>query len=170
MALEIERKFLVEGDFAPFVAGSEKIVQGYLCADVERTVRVRISGAGAFLTVKSAPNERGWSRYEFETPIPPADAEEMLTLCIPGTVSKVRHRINAGNHVWEVDVFHGDNEGLIVAEIELDSEDEPFDLPAWLGREVTGDAKYCNAMLAQKPFKQWNNSDKQCVFGGACPT
>ncbi|MDR0757256.1 MAG: CYTH domain-containing protein [Tannerella sp.] len=156
MAQEIERKFLVDGDFMPFVVSSEEIVQGYLCADKERTVRVRISGAEAFLNVKSAPNARGWSRYEFETPIPPADAEEMLKLCLPGVISKVRHRIAAGNRVWEVDVFHGDSEGLIIAEIELDSEDEPFDRPAWLGREVTGEAKYFNAMLAQRPFRQWD--------------
>jgi CYTH domain-containing protein len=157
MACEIERKFLVEGDFEPFVIRSEKIVQGYLCAEAERTVRVRQCGAEAFLTVKSAPNERGWSRYEFEIPTPPADAEEMLKLCIPGTISKVRHWVDAGDHIWEVDIFHGENEGLILAEIELGSEDELFDRPAWLGREVSGDPKYYNAMLARQPFRHWNN-------------
>ncbi|MDR1407839.1 MAG: CYTH domain-containing protein [Tannerella sp.] len=156
MALEIERKFLIDGDFEPCVVRREKIVQGYLCADAMRTVRVRICGAEAFLTVKSASDARGWSRYEFETTVPPAEAEEMLKLCLPGVIDKVRHWIEAGDHTWEVDVFHGENEGLTVAEIELDSEDEPFERPAWIGREVTGDPKYYNSALAKHPFGQWD--------------
>jgi CYTH domain-containing protein len=155
MAQEIERKFLVKEDFLPFVTRSERIVQGYLCADEDRTVRVRISGAQAFLTIKSAPNECGWSRYEFETPIPPAEAETLLTMCLPGIINKMRHWIEYAGHTWEVDVFHGDNAGLTVAEIELRSETETFALPPWAGCEVTGDPRYCNAMLAQFPFCQW---------------
>jgi len=155
MAQEIERKFLVSGDFSPFVTRRERIVQGYLCADAERTVRVRICGDKAFLTVKSATVAGSWSRYEFETPVPVAEAEEMLKLCIPGVIDKERYRIDVENHTWEVDVFHGDNEGLTIAEIELASEDEPFVRPDWVGAEVTGDPKYYNSMLAQRPFMTW---------------
>ncbi|MDR2765221.1 MAG: CYTH domain-containing protein [Tannerella sp.] len=155
MAQEIERKFLVAGDFMPFAVRRARMVQGYLCSDVERTVRVRICGDRGFLTVKSAANERGWSRYEFEQAIPPADAEELLALCLPGTIDKVRHWVPVGRHTWEVDVFHGDNEGLVVAEIELPSEEDTFTWPDWLGEEVTGDPKYYNAMLAKHPFNRW---------------
>jgi CYTH domain-containing protein len=155
MSLEIERKFLVIGDFEKDVLKRKRIVQGYICAEEDRTVRIRIQGDECFLTIKSAPNERGWSRYEFEQQITPADAEALLKLCLPGIIDKVRHWIQAGNHLWEVDVFHGENEGLIVAEIELSSEEETFDLPAWIGEEVTGDAKYYNAMLSQKPYNRW---------------
>jgi len=107
------------------------------------------------LTIKSATNEKGWSRYEFEQQITQADAEELLKLCLPGVIDKVRHWIRVGNHLWEVDVFQGVNEGLVVAEIELSSEEETVELPAWVGEEVTGDPKYYNAMLSQKPFSQW---------------
>ena len=132
-----------------------RIVQGYICSDASRSVRVRIREDKGFLTIKSATNERGWSRYEFEQPVALNDAEELLKLCLPGIIDKVRHWIHVGNHLWEVDVFHGDNEGLAVAEIELSSEEETFELPEWAGDEVTGDAKYYNAKLSQKPFKQW---------------
>jgi CYTH domain-containing protein len=152
MAQEIERKFLVTGDFMPFVVRRTRIVQGYLCSDPERTVRIRIYGDKGFLTVKSAANERGWSRYEFEQAIPLTDAEELLALCLPGTIDKVRHLVPVGRHTWEVDVFHGDNEGLVVAEIELSSEEDTFERPDWLGEEVTGDPKYYNAMLAKHPL------------------
>jgi CYTH domain-containing protein len=155
MGQEIERKFLVKGDFEKDVLRRERIVQGYICAEKERTVRIRIQGDEGFLTIKSAPNERGWSRYEFELPVALNDAEELLKLCLTGVIDKVRHWIHVGNHLWEVDVFHGDNEGLVVAEIELASEEETFELPVWAGEEVTGDTKYYNAMLSQKPFSQW---------------
>jgi CYTH domain-containing protein len=155
VAQEIERKFLVAGDFRPFAVRCSRMVQGYLCSDKERTVRVRICDNRGFLTVKSAANERGWSRYEFEQAIPPDDAEELLALCLPGTIDKVRHWIRAGRHTWEVDVFHGENEGLVVAEIELASEEDTFERPDWLGEEVTGDLKYYNAMLARHPFNRW---------------
>ena len=153
MAQEIERKFLVTGDFGKHVVRSSRMIQGYLCADVERSVRVRISGGQGFLTIKGAVGESGWSRYEFEQAIPQTDVEELLTLCLPGVIDKVRHWIPAGDHMWEVDVFHGENEGLIIAEIELTSEDDVFDLPDWIGDEVTGNPKYYNAMLAKHPWR-----------------
>jgi len=164
MAQEIERKFLVESDFRPFVLYSNTIRQGYLCFDAERTVRVRICDDQAFITVKSAPNERGWSRYEFEMPIPLEEAETMLTMCLPGVIDKTRHYIDYRGYTWEVDVFHGDNAGLIVAEIELESEEEMFELPPWTVREVTGDPRFSNAMLAQHPFCRWDTgAQMECL-------
>jgi len=155
MGLEIERKFLVKGDFSAQIDTYSRIIQGYICADKDRTVRVRICGDKGFLTIKSASNERGWSRYEFEQPISVADAEELLKLCLPGVIEKVRYWIKVGEHIWDVDIFHGENEGLIMAEIELESEDETFQLPEWVGKEVTGDPRYYNAMLSKQPFCQW---------------
>jgi len=155
MGQEIERKFLVRGDFEKEVSCRKRIVQGYICAEKDRTVRVRIQGDEGFLTIKSASNERGWSRYEFEQQIPVSDAEELLKLCLPGIIDKVRHWIEVGNHTWEVDVFHGENEGLVMAEIELSSEDESFEIPEWAGKEVTGDPRYYNARLAKHPFTEW---------------
>lgn len=157
MATEIERKFLVKGDFLLEVASSQRIVQGYICSLPDRTVRIRIRGEEGFLTIKGASDEKGLRRYEFEQPIPLADAEELLKLCEPGTIDKVRHLITNGKHTWEVDVFHGANEGLILAEIELADEDEPFDKPAWLGNEVSGDRRYYNSMLTKQPYTEWNN-------------
>ena len=152
---EIERKFLVKGDFGKAVVKRKRIVQGYLCADKERTVRVRIQGDEGYLTIKSASNERGWSRYEFEQQIALTDAEELLKLCLPGIIDKVRHWIPVGDHCWEVDVFEGENKGLVMAEIELSSENESFEIPGWIGEEVTSDPKYYNVQLSQLPFKQW---------------
>lgn len=148
--IEIERKFLVKGDFRPFVTKTEKIVQAYLCSTKERTVRVRIKGSQAFLTIKGAANPNGFSRLEFEYPIPVQDAEQILSLAQPGCIDKERHYIPVGKHLFEVDVFHGKHEGLIIAELELQSEDEAFERPQWLGEEVTGDVRYYNAYLAGK--------------------
>ena len=151
--METERKFLVINDaFINEAFKKHRIIQGYICTDKERTVRVRIRENEAFLTIKSASNGRGWSRYEFEHAISMEEAEELMKLCLPGLIDKVRHYVNVGDHTWEVDVFHGENEGLTVAEIELESEDEVFELPSWLGQEVSGDPKYYNAMLAMKAF------------------
>ena len=156
MAIEIERKFLVKGDFLPFVTQSTRITQGYICSDRGRTVRVRIRGDEGFLTIKGPSDGKGLSRYEFEQKIPLADAERLMTLCESGVIDKVRHIVPSGNpHPWEVDVFHGENEGLILAEIELSTEDEPFDRPAWLGKEVSGDRRYYNSMLTRHPFRTW---------------
>ena len=152
--MEIERKFLVkDNSFIDKAFRKRSIVQGYICSDAERTVRVRICDDKAFLTIKSASNERGWSRYEFELSIPKKDAVELLKLCLPGLIEKTRYDVIFGNHTWEVDVFHGENEGLMVAEIELSSEDEPFELPEWVGQEVSGNINYYNAMLAKNPIK-----------------
>lgn len=155
MATEIERKFIVEGDFSADVYDSQRIVQGYICSQPGRTVRVRIRGEKGYLTIKGPSDAKGFSRYEFEREIPLADAEQLLTLCEPGAIDKVRHLVRAGQHTWEVDVFHGANEGLIMAEIELASEDEPFDKPAWIGKEVSGDRRYYNSMLTKQPYSGW---------------
>ncbi|MDR1980208.1 MAG: CYTH domain-containing protein [Tannerellaceae bacterium] len=155
MAIEIERKFIVTGDFSKEVQYSRRIVQGYLCSGAGRSVRIRISGDEGFLTIKGAADESGWSRYEFERSIPLADAEEMLKLCEEGLIDKIRHYIPAGKHTWEVDVFNGDNRGLIIAEIELSSANESFEKPDWLGKEVTTDYRYYNAMLSKYPYSLW---------------
>jgi len=148
--METERKFLVrDNSFKSAAFKTSRIVQGYLCSHAERTVRIRIKDDEGYITVKSASDEQGWSRYEFERQIPLEDAEEMMKLCLPGRIDKVRHYINVGGHIWEVDVFHGSNEGLVIAEIELDSVDEEFELPAWIGREVSGDVRYYNAVIAK---------------------
>lgn len=155
MATEIERKFLVKGDFSRQVVSAERIVQGYICSQPGRTVRIRIRGEKGFLTIKGASDEKGLSRYEFEQAIPLADAEELLKLCEPGVIDKVRHLVPSGPHTWEIDVFHGDNEGLVLAEIELASEDEPFERPEWVGQEVSGDRRYYNSMLTKHPYTKW---------------
>ena len=153
MAHEIERKFLVQSELWREGAEGRRMRQGYLSLDPERTVRVRISGDQAWLNVKG--RTVGIRRLEFEYPIPVDDALALLALCIGAVVDKTRYRVEHGAHTWEVDEFHGDNAGLIVAEIELAQEDEPFLRPPWLGREVSGEAHYYNAALAQRPFKTW---------------
>ena len=158
MATEIERKFLVKGDFKQQVVSSQRIVQGYICSQPGRTVRIRIRGEKGYLTIKGSSDEKGLSRYEFEQEIPLYDAEELLKLCEPGIIDKVRYLIPAGLHTWEVDVFHGVNEGLILAEIELSSEDDFFESPSWLGIEVSGDRRYYNSMLTKHPFSQWKKT------------
>lgn len=159
MAQEIERKFLVRGDFMPYVSGSERLTQGYLCSAAERTVRVRIKGEKAFLTIKGQSSADGLSRYEWEKEIPLSEAKELLALCEKGMIDKTRHIVRlpyeGAEAVFEIDVFHGENQGLILAEIELDSEDETFDRPDWLGEEVTGDVRYYNSYLSAHPFKSW---------------
>jgi adenylate cyclase len=155
MAQEIERKFLVKGDFKPFVQRETRIIQGYLSSVPERTVRVRTKGEKGFLTIKGIGNESGASRYEWESEISTEDAKNLLAICEPGVIDKTRYLVEVGNHTYEVDEFYGENDGLTVAEIELDSEDEAFEKPEWLGEEVTGDVKYYNSMLMKNPFKNW---------------
>lgn len=162
MATEIERKFLVAGDFSAGELSRERILQGYICSRPGRTVRVRLYGSQGFLTIKGPSLDNGLSRYEFEQPIAAADAEALFRLCEPGTIDKTRHRVKVGRHIWEVDVFHGENEGLVLAEIELQTPDEPFERPAWVGREVTGDRRYYNSMLAQTPFARWPREASGC--------
>ena len=155
MAQEIERKFLVKGDFKPFVQKETRIIQGYLSSVPERTVRVRTKGEKGFLTIKGIGNESGASRYEWETEISTEDAKNLLAICEPGVIDKTRYLVEVGKHTYEVDEFYGENDGLTVAEIELESEDEAFDKPEWLGEEVTGDVKYYNSMLMKNPYKNW---------------
>lgn len=155
MATEIERKFLVRGDFSREVSSAQRIVQGYICSQPGRTVRIRIRGEEGFLTIKGPSDDKGLSRYEFEQKISLADAEKLLELCEPGVIDKIRHLVPHGGHLWEVDVFHGANEGLVMAEIELTSEDEAFDKPEWLGEEVSGDRRYYNSMLTKHPYCEW---------------
>ena len=154
--MEIERKFLVmDNSFINEAYDAKRIMQGYICADAERSVRIRIYGNEGRLMNKSAANGRGWSRYEFEQAITLRDAGELMKLCLPGRIEKTRYYVKAGRHTWEVDVFHGENTGLVVAEIELASEDETFALPAWTSKEVSGDPKYYNSMLATHPYSTW---------------
>ncbi len=155
MALEIERKFLVRGEFKEFATQSSRVVQGYLNSAPERTVRVRVSGDKAFITIKGLGTESGLSRYEWERSIPVEEAMELLEFCEPGIIDKVRYLIPFEGHMYEVDEFHGDNEGLILAEIELESEDAVFARPEWLGEEVTGDTRYYNSILLKNPYRNW---------------
>lgn len=155
MSKEIERKFLVRGDFKSQAFRSERITQGYLSSVPERTVRVRIKGNEGFITIKGQSNASGLTRYEWEKEIPVDEARELLQLSEPGMIDKTRYLVQVGKHVFEVDEFYGENEGLILAEIELQSEDEPFEKPEWLGKEVTGDPRYYNAMLSKKPYKKY---------------
>ena len=155
MATEIERKFIVKGDFSKEVCDSQRIVQGYICSQPGRTVRIRIRGEKGFLTIKGPSDDKGLSRYEFEQEIPLPDAEQLMNLCEKGANDQVRHLVRVGKHTWEVDVFHGANEGLVMAEIELASEDEPFEKPDWIGEEVSGDRRYYNSMLTKEPYSQW---------------
>lgn len=153
---EIEKKFLVKGDFKPLVVKETRITQGYLSSVPERTVRVRIKGDKGFLTIKGIGNASGASRFEWEREISVDDAKALLELCEPGVIDKTRFIVKAdGDLVFEVDEFYGDNEGLTVAEIELPTEDTPFTKPEWLGEEVTGDVKYFNSMLMKNPYKNW---------------
>lgn len=152
MATEIERKFLVEGDFLSEATSKTRIVQGYICSEKGRTVRVRIRDDKGYLTVKGAASSSGLSRYEFEREVPLEDAEQMLRLCEQESINKERYLVPYKGHTWEVDVFHGHNEGLILAEIELSRENEPFERPSWLGKEVTGDRRYYNSVLTRTPF------------------
>ena len=153
---EIERKFLVKGDFKPFVTKQTKIVQGFLSTVPERTVRVRIKDTQGFLTIKGIGNASGASRYEFEKEISVHEAQDLMAICEPGVIDKTRFIVPADNGlVFEVDEFYGENEGLTVAEIEIPSEDTSFTKPEWLGEEVTGDVKYFNSMLMKNPYKNW---------------
>ena len=154
MAQEIERKFLVaDPSFLKPLTGSQ-IKQGYIAGKERSAARIRIRDSGAFLTLKS--ETIGITRSEFEYEIPLADAEEMLeTLCAPPHIEKTRYVVEWKGHTWEIDVFHGGNEGLIVAEIELATADQAFEKPPWLGREVSQDARYFNSNLAHCPYGDW---------------
>ena len=153
---EIERKFLVLNDaFKKESFSAIKITQGFLSTVPERTVRVRVKGEKGFITVKGIGNESGASRYEWEKEIPVEEVNDLLKICEPGTIDKTRYHIKSAKHTFEVDEFYGDNDGLVVAEVELTQEDEAFEKPAWLGAEVTGEVKYYNSMLMKNPYKNW---------------
>lgn len=155
---EIERKFLVTSEaFKSEAHKRTHIVQGFLNTHPERTVRVRIQGNDGFITIKGKSNKSGLSRFEWEKQISLAEAEELLHLCEPGIIEKTRYEISSGDHTFEVDDFMGENKGLIIAEVELGSENEPFSKPDWVGKEVTGDVKYYNSNLSKNPFKTWTN-------------
>jgi len=147
MATETERKFLVKGEFRHLAVKEVNISQSYLSVDPDKTIRLRIADDKAFLTIKSRISEKSIARSEWEFPIPLSDANEMMHVCLPGKIVKTRYLIPSGNHTFEVDVFHDKNGGLIIAEIELSSEDEQFEKPDWLGEEVTGKPEYYNANL-----------------------
>lgn len=155
MANEIERKFLVKGEFKNLASKETRIVQGYLSSVPERTVRVRIKGDKGFITIKGIGSASGATRYEWEKEIPTSEVEELLKICEPGVIDKSRFLVKVGNHTFEVDEFYGENKGLRVAEIELGSELEEFVKPEWLGEEVTGNTKYYNSMLMKNPFTKW---------------
>lgn len=159
MGTEIERKFLVTGAGWRDSVRSLLVRQGYICLEPGRTVRVRSVGGRGYITIKGA--RRGISRTEFEYPIPIADAEQMLReLCRPTLIEKIRHWVDVAGQTWEVDEFQGDNLGLVVAEVELQSEDQAVRLPDWVGREVSQDRRYTNSYLSQTPFRAWPQADR----------
>lgn len=154
--LEIERKFLVQNnDFIELATSKSRIVQGYLNSNPERTVRVRIKGDKGFLTIKGMGNATGTTRLEWEKEIDIEEAEQLLTLCEKGIIDKIRYEIPVDIHTYEVDVFASENDGLLIAEIELENENEDFVKPNWLGNEVTGNEKYYNAYLSNHPYRSW---------------
>ncbi|MPM81853.1 Inorganic triphosphatase [bioreactor metagenome] len=155
MGYEIERKFLVNGDYKSHSFKNFRIKQGYLALSGVTIVRVRIKGEKAFVTIKSALEENKIKRNEWEYEIPVQDAGEMLLLCEEAVIEKTRYLIKAGKHIFEVDDFDGENEGLVIAEIELESEDEPYEKPGWLGPEVTGNVRYYNSFLSIHPYSEW---------------
>ena len=154
--LEIERKFLVVGDsYKQQAYGSNRICQGYICSSRGRTVRVRIRDSRGYLTIKGPSENGGLSRYEFEKEITLDEAEHLMQLCEPGMIEKTRWLVKSGIHTFEVDEFHGENEGLVMAEVELNYEDEPYEKPDFIGLEVTGDRRYYNSYLKEHPYKDW---------------
>lgn len=154
--IEIERKFLVlQNDFIEQASAKHSIIQGYLCASSTSTVRIRLKDNSGIITIKGKSNDGGLSRYEWEHEIDQAEATQLLKLCQGNLIIKDRYEVPSGNHIVEVDVFYGENEGLILAEIELITNDEVFEKPAWLGKEVTGDRRFSNSNLISYPFKYW---------------
>jgi CYTH domain-containing protein len=157
MGIEIERKFLVEGDAWRVGASPSRIVQGFLSRDPERIVRVRLRDDEAFLTIKGKGS--GLARVEVEVAIPAEEARQLLPLCLPPLIEKTRHLVTWAGHLWEIDEFYGDNAGLVVAEVELATEDEIFERPPWLGQEVSEDFRYSNAALSERPWRDWRSDE-----------
>lgn len=161
MALEIERKFLVEGEFKSKAYSCSHIKQGYILSSGGRTVRIRIRDDKGYVTIKGPSNADGLTRYEWEKEIPLNEAEELMLLCEPGIIDKHRYLVKSGNHTFEVDEFHADNDGLVMAEVELASEDETFIKPDFIGKEVTGDRRYYNGHLRLFPYSIWKAQKEQ---------
>ncbi len=156
MPQEIERKFLLKSDdYKEEAYNKTHITQGYLSSNAERTVRVRLKGSQGFITIKGSANDSGISRYEWEKEISVTDVTELLQICEPGVIDKTRYEVKIGKFTFEIDEFHGENQGLVVAEIELSNENDTFDKPIWLGEEVTGDVRYYNSMLMKNPYLKW---------------
>ena len=155
MAQEIERKFLVKGEFRMLASEQRHIAQGYLCSHPERTVRVRLCDERAYLTIKGKSSADGVIRYEWENEISLEEAHELLQMCEPGVIEKTRYFIPFEGHCIEVDEFHGENEGLLLAEVELTDPEEKLVLPDWIGEEVTGNLRYYNVLLCRYPFREW---------------
>ncbi|MBQ8226773.1 MAG: CYTH domain-containing protein [Bacteroidaceae bacterium] len=155
MGIEIERKFLVEGDYKSCATSHSRIIQGYISSQRGRTVRVRIRDRQGYLTIKGPSTAGGLSRYEFEKEITLDEALSLLRICEPGIIDKVRWLVPVGKHTFEVDEFFGENEGLVMAEVELSDENEAYERPEFLGREVTGDRRFYNSCLRVHPFKEW---------------
>jgi CYTH domain-containing protein len=155
--IEIERKFLVKSAaFLALAASKYIITQGYISSNPSRTVRIRTKGEKGFITIKGMSSASGMSRFEWEKEITVAEATDLLQLCEKGTIEKIRYEVVYENHTFEIDVFEGENAGLIIAEIELHAEDETFEKPEWLGLEVTNDERYYNAYLSQHPYMSWS--------------
>ena len=156
MPTEIERKFLIDNlDFKKLASGKKHIKQGFLNTHPKRTVRVRVIGAEAYITVKGIGNASGTTRFEWERAIPVVEANSLFPLCEANVLEKMRYEVPVGKHFFEVDEFLGENLGLIIAEVELSHEEELFEKPSWLGIEVTGETKYYNSQLSINPYKQW---------------
>ncbi len=158
--LEIERKFLVKKAGRPYkeqAYASSRITQGYICSERGRTVRVRIRDKRGYLTIKGPSDESGTTRYEFEKEITLDEAQHLIKLCEPGLIDKTRYFVKSGNHTFEVDEFYGENDGLVIAEVELQSEDEPFTKPDFIAEEVTGDRRFYNSSLRARPFSLWRD-------------
>ena len=159
--LEIERKFLVRNDdYKRQAYASSRISQGYICSGHGRTVRVRIRDSRGYLTIKGPSDTAGLSRYEFEKEITLDEAQQLMKLCEPGAIDKTRYLVKSGAHTFEVDEFYGENAGLVIAEVELQSEDEPFEKPTFVGSEVTGNRRFYNAHLIKLPFSAWSEQEK----------
>ncbi len=155
MGTEIERKFLVKGEYRTVAQSKSHIVQGYLHAGGNNSVRIRKRDEKGYITIKGPSLDGGLSRYEWEKEISAADADDLMKLCEPGIIDKYRYLVPFEGHIFEVDEFHGDNEGLVVAEVEMKSPDEDVILPPFIGKEVTGDKRYYNAQLRKHPFTKW---------------
>ena len=157
--MEVERKFMVRGNsYRQLAYASDRIKQGYICSGHGRTVRVRLRGGRGYLTIKGPSLDGGLSRYEFEKEIAPDEAEQLFRLCEPGIIDKTRYLVKSGQHTFEVDEFYGENEGLVMAEVELSAPDEPYEKPAFIGKEVTGDRRFYNSHLRVNPFSAWGKT------------